>query len=93
MLTIQVKIMQKGRNDDGRGYSMGFFWHIDNGFYAFFVHFPSCSEADKKMVDIIFECITLDSNIFVLVGLLVMFHKIIEGIAWGSAFDEQRIGD
>lgn len=45
------------------------------------------------MVGIIFECITLDSNIFVLVGLLVMFHKIIEGIAWERAFDEQRIGD
>ncbi|MEE0230623.1 MAG: hypothetical protein UEJ45_09050 [Peptococcaceae bacterium] len=44
------------------------------------------------MVDIIFERITLDSNIFVLIGLLVMFHKIIEGTVWERAFDEQRIG-
>ena len=72
---------------------MGFFCHIDYSFYAFFVHFLSCSEADKKMVDIIFERITLDSNIFVLIGLLVMFHKIIEGTVWERAFDEQRIGD
>lgn len=72
---------------------MGFFCHIDNGFYALFVHFLLCSEANKKMVDSIFESITLGSNIFVLVGLLVMFHKIIEGKAWERAFDEQRIGD
>lgn len=32
---------------------MGFFWHIDNGFYALFVHFLLCSKANKKMVVVI----------------------------------------
>ena len=40
-----------------------------------------------------FECIILGSNIFVLIGLLVMFHTIFEGIVWEGALNEQRIGD